>query len=375
MTVETGRDAAPGDTGAMDAERESVSEGVLTYLIGLALSALLTAAAFYFAQSHWIWGPSIPVALSVLAIAQIGVHLVFFLHLTTAPDNVNNTLALAFGTLIVALVIGGTLWIMYHMNMNMPPMERMPTPLAAVAHYRTATGVVEAASPAPVEAQVAGRIQSAECEAGTRVKKGQPCATIDAPSLGHSVLESERRLRAAQARLDQDQAALASAQASLNRSEALSPRRAAGLKKIAEAAQKRLDQDSSKVSELEHALEVATAKLADTRILAPIDGVVLTRNVEPGQTVAPTTRRPLFVFAPDAVEIKASVSGPIAAALKAGEKIAFAVDQLQGRSFDGEIIRVAPGHGAEPAEVVVLAPDPHAALKPGMRATIKLPAE
>jgi len=84
----TAIDVAPG---AMDAERESVWEGVQTYLIGLALSALLTGAAFYFAQSQWIWRPSIPVALSVLAVAQIGVHLVFFLHLTTAPDNVNNT--------------------------------------------------------------------------------------------------------------------------------------------------------------------------------------------------------------------------------------------------------------------------------------------
>ena len=206
----TALDVAPG---AMDAERESVSEGVQTYLIGLALSALLTVAAFYFAQSQWIWGPSIPVALSVLAVAQIGVHLVFFLHLTTAPDNVNNTLALAFGTLIVALVIGGTLWIMYHMNMNMPPMERMPTPVAAVARYETATGVIEAASAAPVAAKVSGVIRSVDCDVGMRVQKGQLCAMIDAPSLDRAVALSEERLRAAQARVKHDQAALAAAQA------------------------------------------------------------------------------------------------------------------------------------------------------------------
>ena len=56
--------------------------------------------------------PSIPVALAVLAIAQMGVHLVFFLHITTGPDNTNNVLALAFGVLIVLLVIAGSLWIM-----------------------------------------------------------------------------------------------------------------------------------------------------------------------------------------------------------------------------------------------------------------------
>ena len=57
----------------------------------------------------------------VLAVAQIGVHLVFFLHLTTAPDNTNNVLALAFGVLIVALVIGGSVWIMGHLDERMMP--------------------------------------------------------------------------------------------------------------------------------------------------------------------------------------------------------------------------------------------------------------
>jgi cytochrome o ubiquinol oxidase operon protein cyoD len=63
----------------------------------------------------------------VLAVAQIGVHLVFFLHLTTAPDNTNNVLALAFGVLIVALIIGGSVWIMSNLNDRMmpPTMQQM----------------------------------------------------------------------------------------------------------------------------------------------------------------------------------------------------------------------------------------------------------
>ena len=51
--------------------------------------------------------------------AQMGVHLVFFLHITTWSDNTNNVLALAFGLLIVFLVVGGSLWIMDHLNHNM----------------------------------------------------------------------------------------------------------------------------------------------------------------------------------------------------------------------------------------------------------------
>ena len=72
-----------------------------------------------------VWGPSIPIALAVLAIAQMGVHLVFFLHITTGPDNTNNVMALAFGILIVFLVVAGSLWIMSHLNSNMMPMDQI----------------------------------------------------------------------------------------------------------------------------------------------------------------------------------------------------------------------------------------------------------
>jgi cytochrome o ubiquinol oxidase operon protein cyoD len=64
-------------------------------------------------------------ALVVLAIAQMGVHLVFFLHITTGPDNANNVLALAFGVLIVLLVMVGSLWIMANLNHNLMPMDQI----------------------------------------------------------------------------------------------------------------------------------------------------------------------------------------------------------------------------------------------------------
>ena len=98
---------------------------IASYAIGLVLSALLTGGSFYLLHSRLVWGPGIPAALVVLAIAQIGVHLVFFLHITTAPDNTNNVLALAFGILIVALIVGGSLWIMAHLNHNMLPMNEL----------------------------------------------------------------------------------------------------------------------------------------------------------------------------------------------------------------------------------------------------------
>jgi cytochrome o ubiquinol oxidase subunit IV len=113
-------DVAPGDE-----EEFSVGRALAGYVVGLALAVLLTATSFFIANTDLVWQPSIPVAIIVLAIAQMGVHLVFFLHITTGPDNTNNVLALAFGLLIVFLVITGSLWIMSHLNQNMMPMDQI----------------------------------------------------------------------------------------------------------------------------------------------------------------------------------------------------------------------------------------------------------
>jgi len=115
-------DSAPGDE---HLDGAGVANGTWGYVIGLGLAAGLTAASFYFAGSKAIWAPAIPAALITLAIAQMGVHLVFFLHITTGPDNVNNVMALAFGVLIVLVLMTGSLWIMAHLNQNMMPMDQI----------------------------------------------------------------------------------------------------------------------------------------------------------------------------------------------------------------------------------------------------------
>lgn len=104
-----------------EAKHPTLASELRGYLIGLTLAAVLTAASFWSLDEHVIYGPGIVMAIIVFGIAQVGVHLVFFLHLTTAPDNTNNALALAFGVLIVSLVFFGSIWVMYHMNQNMMP--------------------------------------------------------------------------------------------------------------------------------------------------------------------------------------------------------------------------------------------------------------
>jgi cytochrome o ubiquinol oxidase subunit IV len=102
-----------------DTGESAVSGSFASYTAGLAFALLLTGASFLVSQTHLLWAPGVPAGLIVLAIAQMGVHLVFFLHIGTGPDNTNNVLALAFGVLIVVLIVSGSLWIMAHLNANM----------------------------------------------------------------------------------------------------------------------------------------------------------------------------------------------------------------------------------------------------------------
>jgi cytochrome o ubiquinol oxidase operon protein cyoD len=119
---------APGDQPSI-AEEDNPS-GVLVYTIGLVLAVILTAASFWVANTSLLWGPGVHLGLAVLAIAQMGVHLVFFLHIGTGPDSTNNVLAVAFGVLIVFLVVAGSLWIMADLNGSMmPPAESMNIPM------------------------------------------------------------------------------------------------------------------------------------------------------------------------------------------------------------------------------------------------------
>ena len=116
--VEVSGQSGPEDRAPGAGEKEATGS-FTSYTIGLAFALLLTGASFVVSQSSLLWAPGVSAGLAVLAIAQMGVHLVFFLHISTGRDNTNNVLALAFGVLIVTLVVGGSLWIIANLNANM----------------------------------------------------------------------------------------------------------------------------------------------------------------------------------------------------------------------------------------------------------------
>ena len=96
-----------------------------TYAAGFALAVVLTVASFVLARGQWLTPASLVAALVVLAIGQMIVHLVFFLHITTAPAHQTNIMALLLTLLIIALVVIGSLWVMTQLSTHMVPMDQL----------------------------------------------------------------------------------------------------------------------------------------------------------------------------------------------------------------------------------------------------------
>jgi cytochrome o ubiquinol oxidase operon protein cyoD len=111
-------DLAPGDIPSEEMQAWAPSQALI-YTLGLLVALVLTATSFWVANTSLLWPGGVGLGLAVLAIAQMGIHLVFFLHITTGPDSTNNILALAFGLLIVFVVVAGTIWIVIDLNDNM----------------------------------------------------------------------------------------------------------------------------------------------------------------------------------------------------------------------------------------------------------------
>jgi cytochrome o ubiquinol oxidase operon protein cyoD len=99
--------------------------GARSYLIGLAYAVTLTLASFWAASTPLVYAPAVPILLATLAIAQMGVHVAFFLHISSAPDQANNFLALAFGVFVTSLIVFGSLLIMANLNHHMMPMDEL----------------------------------------------------------------------------------------------------------------------------------------------------------------------------------------------------------------------------------------------------------
>lgn len=204
------------------------------------------------------------------------------------------------------LALGGG-WLIWSLNRGTSPryvtqeLDRGP-----VVSTSTASGVVDAAATTAVVARVSGVVQSLVCGTSMKVKAGQLCAKIDPRPYQVIIDQNKSDLAEAEARFAKDKAGLAKAKTAFERFEALAKRRAVSQKAIDKSrktydqAEARAKLDEETVAELQAALHAAETNLDYTNVVAPVDGTVVSRNVEIGQTVTATSDAPpLFLIATD----------------------------------------------------------------------------
>lgn len=248
------------------------------------------------------------------------------------------------------------------------------------------TGVVSAANTVPVETHVSGVIQALSCDVDTKVKVGQLCAKIGQRPYLTAVGQEKAKLAEAEARLEKDTAALTHAQAIFARDQIRAKRRAispAALDRSRDAyerARARTMPDEASIAERQAALHAAESNLGNTDIVSPIDGIVVSRNVELGQRVAANLETRLFLIAPDPtiMQVGLTIGEKDIGEITLGDKASFTVDAFPNRLFAGEVVHISPSprtlQNIVTYGVIIKVFNPDLLLKPAMRATIQIVA-
>ncbi|MCL6583103.1 MAG: efflux RND transporter periplasmic adaptor subunit [bacterium] len=252
----------------------------------------------------------------------------------------------------------------------------------------TATGTLEPTNQVEVGSELSGIVKSVEVDYNDRVVVGQPLAWLDTEKLKARVVQGKASLQLAEARVLQAQATLAEASTKLERLRQLyqlSNQKVPAQHELdaAEAALKRAEADEAssraQVSEARAELEVYQTELSKAAIRSPINGLVLKRNVEPGQTVAASLQAPvLFVLAEDLaqMELRVDVDEADVGQVKEGQEAIFTVDAFPGRKFPARVAKVHYAaktvNGVVTYETILKVNNQDLSLRPGMTATAEI---
>jgi len=252
----------------------------------------------------------------------------------------------------------------------------------------SATGNLQPTNKVDVGSELSGIVESVLVDDNDHVKKDQVLARLDVSRLTDQVARSRSTLEATQARVRQAQATVREAQANLERLRQVAvlsggkvPSQAELSTAEAAVARANADEGSGRatVAEAIAALRSDETNLRKAAIRSPIDGVVLTRKVEPGQTVAATFQAPvLFTLAEDLkqMELQVDVDEADVGQVRDGQKATFAVDAYPGRRYPATVKRV--GFGSQVKDNVVTYPtllgvsNDDLSLRPGMTATAEI---
>jgi len=290
-------------------------------------------------------------------------------------------IAVAVGALAIA---AGGAW-RFKASARAPELryETAPVDRGRIVARVTATGTLSALVTVQVGSQVSGRISALHVDYNSPVKKGQLIAEIDPELFQAAAAQARANVAAAEGNLAKSKAQAIDAKRQLDRSRALFERQLVAAADLdtaqsnADAAQASVQASEGSVAQARAGLSQAQVNLNYTRIVSPTDGVVISRSVDVGQTVAASLQAPtLFVIAEDLakMQVDTSVAEADVGRLAAGMPASFTVDAYPGEVFRGTVrqVRNAPQtvQNVVTYDAVVDVPNPELKLKPGMTATV-----
>ena len=246
-----------------------------------------------------------------------------------------------------------------------------------------ATGTVEAVTTVQVGTQVSGTIQALYADFNSKVRQGQVIAKLDPSLFQTQVDQAQATLIRLQADMERSRVDVADTQRKLEQARNLYAQQLIARSDLDTAetnalqAQAAVKSAEAQVTQARASLNQAQVNLAHTVISAPIDGIVISRNVDVGQTVAATMQAPtLFVIARDLtrMQVRASVNEADVGAIRTGQPVTFRVDAYPDETFSGAVTQVRLQPIVEQNVVsyttVIDVPNPEMKLKPGMTANV-----
>jgi HlyD family secretion protein len=277
-----------------------------------------------------------------------------------------------FAIITVAVVLLGiALFFVFRGGGNEVAYRTDPVTRGDVQQSVTATGTVNPVTTVQVGTQVSGAIKDLYADFNSRVKKGQIIALID-PTF------YETQLAQAQANTDHADAAMRDAERILNQNKTLYARNLVA-KNDYDAAVTGYDSAKAQLAQAKAALQTAATNLSYTKIYSPVDGIVISRNVDVGQTVAASFQTPtLFTIAQDLtkMQIDTNVAESDIGAVKVGQEVDFTVDAYPDTTFKGKVWqkRQAPiiVQNVVTYDVVIQVNNNDFRLMPGMTANVSI---
>jgi HlyD family secretion protein len=287
---------------------------------------------------------------------------------------------------VLALAGGGGWWYWTaHKKTNTVQFKTVNASRGNLRAMVTATGTVNAVTNVLVGTQVSGTIKEIFVDFNSPVKKGQLLAQID-PALSEArVAQAKANLQAAVANVEKSETALADATRTLERNRTLFTKNYIARSEFdaAETAQRsalaQLNMNKAQVEQQTANLNQEETNLRYTRILSPVNGIVISRNVDIGQTVAASFQTPtLFSIAEDLtrMQIDTNVDEADIGRVRVGQDVEFTVDAYPDSTFRGQVseVRNAPTtiQNVVTYNVIVRVSNPELKLKPGMTANVSI---